>query len=221
MKIYLLLALGLLAFSGHAFAADKVDLKDETAQISYSLGYQIGGDFRKQQVDINAEAIIQGIQDALATSEPQLSTHEMKALLIALKQKVVAEQQRESSAFIKNFLAENLKKPGVKELPGGVQYRIVQPGSGATPKLEDTVDIHYRASRADGTLISTTYNDANTPRSYQVKKTLPALQQALLQMQPGSKWEVIIPPSNRSELSEKGNLLIYELELVSIHPLAG
>ena len=216
-----ILAMLLIATSATvAFAADKVELKNETDQISYSLGYQIGGDFKNQKVDINADAVIQGIQDALAGSTPALTPQEMNALLVSLKQKVVSVQQRESIRSSKEFLAANLQKPGVKELPGGSQYRVITAGSGASPTLEDTVDIHFITKRADGSTIATTHSE-KAPRAYQVKKMLPGLQKALVQMKPGAKWEIFIPPSGRNEMMEGGGVLIYELELITIKPAAG
>jgi FKBP-type peptidyl-prolyl cis-trans isomerase FklB len=209
-----------LLFTAGAFAADPVELKDDTAKISYSLGYQIGGDFKRQRVGIDSAAIVQGIQDALDAKDPALSQQEMNDLLVSLKQKVVAVQQRESIRSSKEFLAENMKKEGVKELPGGSQYRVIQGGSGASPTLEDTVDIHFRTLRPDGTTIATTRSE-KAPRAYQVKKMLPGLQQALLKMSPGATWEVFVPPSDRNEMMESGGILIYEIELISIHPAAG
>jgi FKBP-type peptidyl-prolyl cis-trans isomerase FklB len=144
----------------------------------------------------------------------------MNALLVSLKQKVVAVQQRESIRSSKEFLAVNLQKPGVMELPDGSQYRVITAGSGANPTLEDTVDIHFVTKRADGSTIATTRSE-KVPRAYQVKKMLPGLQQALVQMQPGAKWEIFIPPSSRNEMMEGGGILIYELELLAIHPAPG
>ena len=217
MKKYLIATLAILLISGFALAADPVELKDETDQISYSLGYQIGSDFKKQQVSISPDIIVRGIQDALDGSEPALSQLEMTALMVSLKQKVVAVQQRESTRSSQEFLDANAKKPGVKELPGGSQYRVIKAGTGASPTLEDTVDIHFITKRANGSTIASTYGES-AARPYQVKKMLPGLQQALVQMKPGAKWEVFIPPSDRNEMMENGGLLIYEVELVAIHP---
>ena len=216
----LIATLGLLLCCGVAFAADPVALKDETDQISYSLGYQIGGDFKMQQVSINPDVVVRGMQDALADKAPALSPQEMKALMVALKQKVVAVQQRESLRSSHEFLAANSKKPGIVELPGGGQYRVITAGSGASPALDDTVEIHFRTTRADGSVIASTYGEG-TPRPYQVKSMLPGLQQALLQMNVGAKWEVFVPPTGRSESMENGGVLIYEVELIAIHPAAG
>jgi FKBP-type peptidyl-prolyl cis-trans isomerase FklB len=57
-------ALAVLAAS--SAAAEPLDLEDETTRINYSVGYQIGGDFKRQGVALDAEAVVRGIEDALA-----------------------------------------------------------------------------------------------------------------------------------------------------------
>ncbi|WP_020676321.1 FKBP-type peptidyl-prolyl cis-trans isomerase N-terminal domain-containing protein [Geopsychrobacter electrodiphilus] len=222
MKKHVFVTIALSLFcTACAFAATKVDLKDETAQISYSLGYQIGGDFKSQGVGLDATAVVEGIQDAIASNEPRIAPKEMTALLVALKQKVVADQRTRNYQTTKAYLAANLKKEGVKELPGGTQYRVIKAGSGASPKASDTVDIHFTTKRTDGTTIATTRSDNSTPRTYPISKMLPGLQTALVKMKPGAEWEVFVAPGGRTESLEAGGVLIYDLELVAVHPAAG
>jgi FKBP-type peptidyl-prolyl cis-trans isomerase FklB len=219
MKKCLIATLGVFLLTGIAIAADKVELKDETAKISYSLGYQIGGDFKTQGVGITPEAVVQGIQDALAASEPMLTQSEMNSLLVSLKQKVVTAQRQVTFQNTKEFMATNLEKEGVKELLGGSQYRVITAGSGASPSMSDTVDLHFVTKRADGTVMAST-RTSDTPRTYPVSKMLPGLRQALLKMKPGDKWEVFVPPSGRTESMEQEGVLIYEVELLAVHPSA-
>ncbi len=220
MKKYLITTLVLILLTATTLAAAPLELKDETARISYSLGYQIGGDFKTQGVGIDAEAVVQGIQDALNAAEPKISKADMDAVLISLKQKVVETQRQEIYQSGKAFMAANLKKEGIKELPGGVQYRILQEGAGASPTLDDSVDIRFRTSRSDGTAMASNLAD-KSPKTYPVKKMLPGLQEALLKMKPGARWEIFIPPTGRTELTDTGGVLVYELELVAIHPAPG
>lgn len=213
--LFLIVLLPLLA--GPACSAP-IALKDETAKISYSLGYQIGGDFKQQQVGIDAPAVVQGIEDALAGSTPLLTQQEMNDLLVSLKQQVVTTKRQEIYQSNNEFLAANRKKEGVTELPNGVQYRVIEAGSGASPTLEDSVALRFTATRTDGTTVVST--GAGDPRTYQVKSAVPALREILLKMKPGARWEVVIPPSNRNKLTETNGALIYDLELVSVQPAA-
>src|SRR5581483_2259788 len=50
------------------------------------------------------------------------------------------------------FLAENAKKEGVKTTASGLQYKVMKAGTGETPKLTDTVKVHYHGTLTDGTI---------------------------------------------------------------------
>jgi len=53
---------------------------------------------------------------------------------------VEAEQNKKEGLA---FLDENKKKPGVKITPSGLQYKIITPGNGKTPKDTDVVTVNY------------------------------------------------------------------------------
>ena len=57
------------------------------------------------------------------------------------------------------FLADNAKKDGVTVTASGLQYRILEEGSGDAPKGTDTVKVHY-----EGRLISGDVFDSSIAR---------------------------------------------------------
>ncbi|MCM2265899.1 MAG: FKBP-type peptidyl-prolyl cis-trans isomerase [Desulfuromonadales bacterium] len=191
----------------------------EAGKVSYSVGYQVGGDFQRQGWEIDSDALVQGIRDAISKSEPQLSQAEMNATLMNLKKKLVAEQQSAKKQSDAAFLTANAKQPGVTVLPSGVQYRVLQEGSGRKPAAQDSVSLIYRVSRADGTQIGST--EPGKPKSYPVAKAVPGLQEVLQLMAEGAKWQIVIPPGlatgDREPLDDMG-VIIYDLELVSVQP---
>ena len=90
MRTATLTSVALLATPAGIVCADEsLKLDDDTARINYSLGYQIGGDFKRQGVEMNSEVIIKGIEDALSGAEPLMPPQEMNATLMELKRKVV------------------------------------------------------------------------------------------------------------------------------------
>ena len=112
-------------------AADALDFEDQTTRVNYRLGYQSGGDFKRQGVEMNAEAVVQGIRDALSEAKPQMDPAAMNETLIELKRKVVAEQQerRKKTEYArlaagKKFLEEKASKEGVITTDRGLQYKI-------------------------------------------------------------------------------------------------
>ena len=202
------------------------DLKSDKAKINYSVGYQIGGDFKNQGVELDPDALVKGIQDAISGGKPMMSEEEMRTTLIELKKKIVddqianlqrvaAERHAEGAAFLK----ANATKEGVVVLPSGLQYKILKAGTGATPTLDDTVTVNYRGTRINGKEFSSTYRD-NKPDTIQVSKVIPGMQEALTKMKVGGKWELYIP--SKLGFGEHGPLegdaVIYEVELLSIEP---
>ncbi len=82
-------------------AGNEMELKSETDKASYALGYQIGGDFRRQKMDLNEAAVVRGIADARAGS-PSMSEESMRATLIELKRKVVAQERAAMPEIVKS-----------------------------------------------------------------------------------------------------------------------
>jgi FKBP-type peptidyl-prolyl cis-trans isomerase FklB len=201
-------------------------LKDRKDRISYSLGYQIGGDFKKEKTDIEPEAFLKGVRDALAQSEPVISAGEMKPMLRDMKKKVLATQRREKMEMAEQrlgagtkFLEENAKKEGVITLESGLQYKVIREGNGKQPKLTDRVKIHYRGTRIDGTEFRNTYRKGE-PEIYYVNGVIPGITEVLQLMRMGAKWKVFVPFN--LAFGKRGVLayrtVIYELELISIEP---
>jgi len=227
MKSLLIGTLGLLLIPGVGLAADKAALKTETGKINYSVGYQIGGDFKVQGVELDPEALVQGIQDAIKQNKPKLTQDEMNSLLVGLKKKIMAEQQlkekqakadyRQASAA---FLKENAKKEGVTVLPDGVQYKVLMAGNGKKPTLKDEVKVNFRVYRVDGKEIGNTY-DSGIPRTMALSKALPGLREVLQLMPEGSKWQIVMPSTvasgGRDSMEDLG-AVIYEMELISVIP---
>ena len=122
---------------GVSRAEEKPLLTDENDRVNYSVGYQIGGDFKRQEVELNPEALVRGIQDAISETQPLMSEEEMRSTLINLKKKIVAAEATKQKARVEKFreegqkfLAENTKKAGVVTLPSGLQYQVLQEGTG-------------------------------------------------------------------------------------------
>jgi len=213
-------------------AAERLQLDSEADKISYSLGHQLGTDLHQQGLQPETTVILRGIQDGIAGSEPLLSPEEMQALLGELKHKIVTSQQQEKIDALnarrlkremarkegKDFMAANAKKPGVKTLPSGLQYRVITPGKGDKPALTDTVTVNYRGTLLNGNEFDSTLE--GSPESFTVEDVIPGLKEAMQLMQPGSKWEVVIPPElgfgRHGALEDQ--TLIYEIELLGTKP---
>jgi FKBP-type peptidyl-prolyl cis-trans isomerase FklB len=229
MKNTLILAVGFFLLIGVCTAGEETELKTENDRVNYSVGHQIGGDFKRQEVELNPQALVQGIEDALEGSEPLMTTDEMRTTLVDLKKRImVLQREKAAQATTQNlkaaedFLAINATKEGVKTLPSGLQYKVMNEGSGTTPGAADKVTVHYRGTLTDGTEFDSSYS-RNKPASFGVNRVIPGWTEALQLMQEGDKWQLFIPP--KLGYAERGagskippnSALIFEVELLSIN----
>ncbi len=226
MKRVLTVALGATLLCGGAFADEPQGnpLKDDKDQINYSVGYQIGGDFKRQNIDLRSEALIKGIQDAVSGGQPLMSPEDMHTTLVDLKRKIMAEaHQKQHQALAervdegRKFLAENAKKEGVVTLPSGLQYKVLKEGAGKQPKASDTVTVNYKGTLVDGTEFDSSYR-SGAPVSFQVDGVIPGWTEALQLMKEGGHWQLFIPP--KLAYGERGPLadrtLLFDVELISV-----
>ncbi len=210
---------------GPCFAGEKLVPKEEKDQASYSVGYQIGGDLRQQGTDIDPEAFLKGVEDALSAAEPRLSPEEMKSTLLEMKNKIEAEQRKQKQAAIeqyrgegREFLAENEKKEGVVVLPSGLQYKVIKEGTGRTPKADDTVTVHYRGTLIDGREFYNSRRGKETPQTFHVGAVIKGMSEALQLMKEGAEWQLFIPADlaygERGPVAERA--VLFDVELISV-----
>jgi FKBP-type peptidyl-prolyl cis-trans isomerase FklB len=211
-----------------AFSQDKGQLKDERDKVSYSIGIDIGTTFKKQNMDINPEALLQGLQDATSGKEPKMTQDEMRNTMQAysntMREKQAAaakEAGAKNLAEGEKFLAENKNKEGVKTTASGLQYKVIKEGGGPTPKETDTVETHYRGTLLDGTEFDSSYA-RNEPATFPVNRVIKGWTEALQMMKVGSKYQLFIPANlaygERGAGQEIGpnSTLVFDVELLGI-----
>jgi FKBP-type peptidyl-prolyl cis-trans isomerase FklB len=90
------------------------------------------------------------------------------------------------------FLSENKTKPGVTELPGGIQYEVISEGQGGHPSPGSTIKAHYRGSLLNGKEFDSSYK-RNQPFTAPLNALIKGWQQAIPLMKEGSTWRLWIP----------------------------
>ncbi len=94
MRRFSLVVFALSLLPGASLAGESPDRGDEKQKLSYSVGYQVGGDFRRLSLPIDAELVVRGVVDALAGSEPLMTPDEMRQTLTELKRQAAAAEKR-------------------------------------------------------------------------------------------------------------------------------
>ena len=229
MKIRLAMALcGVAALAGASFAADAPELKTDKEKISYSIGMDIGGNLKRESVEVDPDILAKGLKDSYGGGETIL-TEDQAAQALADFQKALMAKQAETVKVLseknkadgEKFLAENAKKEGVKVLPSGLQYKEITPGTGKSPKTDDIVTTHYKGTLIDGTEFDSSYKSGQ-PATFPVSGVIPGWTEALQLMKEGSKWQLFVAPN--LAYGEKGAgrvigpnaTLLFEVELISV-----
>ena len=226
---YLVVFLCATVMAANIHGAEQTEmLKDETAKINYSVGYQIGDDFKQQEIEIRSEAILKGIQDALSDSGSLMTSQEMRSTMAELGKHVAGLKQKNKQALLarleqnKKFLQENAKKPGVTTTASGLQYRVIEQGGaggGKSPKLNNKVLVQYTGKLLDGTVFD---SSRGKPVSLPVSRVISGWQEALQLMRRGDHWQLYIPSDlaygkrGAGEKIPPDSALIFDVELISI-----
>ena len=203
--------------------------KLETAidSVSYSIGVDIGKNMKTQELDINDKAMFAGWSAAFNGDTLQLTEEDMLATLNNFR-KVMQEkvQQRAKAQAEENltkgntFLAENAKKEGVVTLESGLQYKVIEEGSGEIPTEKSKVTVHYRGTLINGEEFDSSYKRGQ-PYTTPVTNVIKGWTEALQLMPVGSKWELYVPSNLAYGNSPRGpggpnSALVFEVELIGI-----
>ena len=132
---------------------------DDKKKAAYYMGIQIGQQISNRMVKgINHElfgedstktislknfmaGFVQGVKGkkGMMTVEQAGQIAQMK--MMAIKAKNMEEQYGPLKKKGEEWMAANAKKPGVKTLPSGVQYKVIKEGAGAMPLRLTSMDM--------------------------------------------------------------------------------
>ncbi len=121
-----------------------------------------------------------------------------------------------------DFLAANKLKPGVTELPSGLQYEVITEGTGPKPSATSMVNCHYHGTMINGTIFDSSVQRGK-PASFPLNQVIKGWTEGLQLMATGSKWRFFIPPhlgyGDRQVGATIGpnSTLIFEVELLGVN----
>ena len=198
-------------------------------KLSYSLGIGIGS----QLLDMGSESLVaedfaQAVKDVIEGNPLAVDQKEAQKLVNQYLQDAEARKHVEMSkkgAQAKSkgekYLEENAKKPEVKTLPSGLQYVILNEGSGKKPKATDNVKCHYEGTLIDGTIFDSSYRRGE-PAVFPLNGVIAGWTEGLQLMNEGAKYRFFIPFDLAYGENGAGNLippyaaLIFDVELLQV-----
>ena len=204
-------------------------------KVSYSVGASVGTYIAAMESEqgeyigkLDHDLVIKGFVESLK-KQTTLSDQEITSTLMALDEKVrVAVEEKQKQAAQDNldagkkFLEANAKKEGVKTTESGLQYEILQEGSGKTPTASDTVRVKYKGTTIDGQV----FDEQTDPIAFPLANIIPGWTEGLQLMKEGGKAKLYIPADlaygelGAGELIKPNSVLVFDIELVEVLPPA-
>jgi FKBP-type peptidyl-prolyl cis-trans isomerase FklB len=247
VNYFLSLAVALLCICGIAQAQDNPTetpaaekpspLKTDKDKDSYAIGMDIGNSIIGQNLDVDLELLVRGIQDVVSKKGALFTKEEHEKQMLAFRDRMMAAARKRQEADAREkfaeqakegieFLEKNKEREGVKTTKSGLQYEVIKSGEGATPTKADSVLAHYKGTLIDGTQFDSSY-DRGSPSEFPVMGVIPGWTEALQLMKVGDKWKLYIPSELGYGAHGAGakikpfSTLIFEIELIEVKPPRG
>lgn len=119
------------------------------------------------------------------------------------------------------YLEEIAAQEGSVKLPGGIIYKVLQAGNGATsPNANSVVSVHYQGTLINGREFDNSWK-RGCPEAFRLNQVIDGWQQGLQQMKVGDRWMIYIPYQLGYGTRSSGPIpafstLIFEVELLGI-----
>lgn len=206
------------------------DFESNIDSVSYAFGFLNGQQLSQQGMDdLDPELFAKGMQQAMTEDSSQINEDSLQSLLQSYQMKAQAKAQRQRAAEAqdnqetgKKFLAENKTNEGVQTTESGLQYKVLEEGSGASPTAEDTVTVNYEGTLLDGEVFDSSY-ERGQPADIPLNRVIPGWTEGIQLMKEGATYKFWIPgelaygPNPRPGGPIGPNeTLIFEVELIEV-----
>jgi len=221
--IFLLILFVIQACSTGSFKSEKVVSKADS--VSYMLGLSIGHSFKAEAIPgIKPALIAKGIEQA-ESGDTSVSETQINMFLSTYFRQIQQEKADKNLKEGEAFLAANKLKDGVKTTASGLQYKVIQEGTGKTPTGNDMVKCQYKASFTNGDVWDSSY-DKGEPAQFPLNGVIKGWTEGLQLMKEGGKYELYVPA--QLGYGERGagkkiapnSVLVFQIELLQVIPQA-
>lgn len=170
-------------------------------KLSYALGVNIGQQLKEMNIEgrLTVSDFAAGVGDILEGREVQMSAKEVQNMLSQFfnevernRRKAAAEAGLAAKAEGERFLAENAKRPEVTVTSSGLQYEVLNEGTGRQPKASDRVRCHYHGTLTDGSVFDSSYQ-RNEPCDFGLRQVIAGWTEGVQLMKEGAKYRFYIP----------------------------
>lgn len=204
----------------------EVNLSSDEQKASYGFGLQFGNQLRRNDFDgLDLDAVMAGVQHWYRHQQAALSQQEINPsyqVIQRRQQEKAAELAGQRAALAEKFLAANAARPEVSTTASGLQYEVLQSGSGSRPGSRSSVVTHYHGTLVDGTVFDSSV-ERGEPAEFGVHQVIPAWTEALQLMSVGDKWRIACPPhlaygeQGAGQAIGPNTPLVFEIHLIAVN----
>lgn len=234
-KIFLplLISISLIGFfvsCDSSLESSEADLNTQLDSLSYSFGYLQGGSLFNEGIEeVDTKNYLAGLNAAFQDEESAIEEGAMQGLiqdffneLQTQQMELQAEEADANIALGNAFLEENAMNSDVIQTESGLQYRVLEEGTGEKPDATDEVEVHYEGSLLSDEVFDSSY-ERGEPIVFPLNRVIPGWTEGVQLMNVGAKYQFFIP----SELAYGNNpppgsiippgaVLVFEVELLDI-----
>jgi FKBP-type peptidyl-prolyl cis-trans isomerase len=176
-----------------------------------------------------SDQLLKGVGEALNGKEAPFEiqkigpamTDFMQKKQAALLENVKNKNMSQASAYF----AKLKEDKDVVELPDGLRYQVMKPGSGVPPKPTDTVKVNYSGSLIDGTVFDSSDLHGGKPLEIELDKVIAGWTEGMQKIGKGGQIMLFVPPQlgygddGRPGIPP-GSVLVFKVDLLDITPAA-
>ncbi|MFM7671722.1 MAG: FKBP-type peptidyl-prolyl cis-trans isomerase [Bacteroidota bacterium] len=196
-------------------------LKNLIDSASYAVGVSVANFYKQQGITrINGSLVSKAINDQMSGGKMLMDESTANAVMNRYMSQMQAEKSKPTIQAGQKFLTQNKLRKEVITTASGLQYEVLQEGSGEKPGPTDSVTCHYRGTFLDGRGFDNSY-DRGEPITFPLNGVIPGWTEGLQLMSVGSKYKFYIPYKlGYGEFDMMsipgGSTLVFEVELLGI-----
>lgn len=211
---------------------ENFELKNEIDSVSYGVGLNMALSLQKDFSEANVEALVKGLSDGLKGDSTIISAENMQMIVMSYfkaKNDKATKEKHEKMKVVLNeglaFLEENKTKEGVQVTESGLQYIVLNEGTGKQPNATSSVTVHYHGTTPEGVVFDSSVNRGR-PSTFGLNQVIKGWTEGLQLMKEGAKYRFFIPqelaygsnaPQNGEGPIKPFMPLVFEVELIKIN----
>ena len=203
----------------------EVELTTDEQKVSYGFGLQFGDQLLRNAFDgMDLEAVLAGVQHWYNHRQAALTDDEINPsyrVIQERQQAKAAELDSKRKALAEQFMKANAERDEVSVTESGLQWEVLETGTGDKPSAQSTVVTHYHGTFVDGTVFDSSI-ERGEPAEFGVTQVIPGWTEALLMMSVGDKWRIACPPTlaygeqGAGDSIPPNTALVFEIHLIDI-----